>query len=154
MSSKIKYSLEEVKKLIERYENLKSSGKDLIEELRGVMSENSEIVHLFHHDDQSLSFRFMDVHFMIQVEIHSHRINSNMGHLRFYLFNDKDQSYKHLEGMSFSFDDQGNIQQSDDFYHFSADVFPYVFISMLTDYIISNKLVISPKEIRAKLAID
>ncbi len=55
-----------------------------------------------------------------------------------------DDKARFIENMEFTFDDGGNIQQKDELYILSPEVFPYYLLSKLTDFIVSQRIVIKP----------
>ena len=140
--SRIKYTLEDIKSLTRKFNEVKKAGADMIRELKEVIHEKSEIITLIDSLERKLQLRFFDLLFTVQIEINSTKIDSAIGLLRTYL--EDGSAPIPLDNMEFTFDDGGNIQLKDDLYILTTEVFPYYFLSKLTDYILSQRIVIRP----------
>jgi hypothetical protein len=140
---KIRFSLEDIKALVKKYEDVKKNGAEMIHELKELINARPEVIQLLEASDKKLSVRFFDLIFYIQVEINSSKIGSAIGSLRTYMDMPDDKA-RFIENMEFTFDDGGNIQQKDELYILSPEVFPYYFLSKLTDFIVSQRIVIKP----------
>ncbi len=143
---KIRYGLDDIKSLVKKYENVKRTGSDMINELKEVINAKPEVIRLTETSDKKLSFRFFDLIFSIQLEINSSKIDSAIGSLKTYMEDQhKDEVHTQaLENMEFTFDDAGNIQLKDDLYILTPEVFPYYFISKLTEFILNHRIAIKP----------
>jgi hypothetical protein len=141
---KIRYSLEDIKALVKKYENVKKTGSDMIHELKELVQARPEIIQLLEASEKRLSLRFFDLIFIVQVEINSTKIDSAIGSLKVYLDMQEFKELHSLDIMEFTFDDTDNIQQKDELFILSPEVFPYYFLSKLTDFIINQRIVIKP----------
>jgi hypothetical protein len=141
---KIRYSLEDIKALVKKYENVKKTGSDMIHELKELVQARPEIIQLLEASEKRLSLRFFDLIFIVQVEINSTKIDSAIGSLKVYLDMQEFKEMHSLDIMEFTFDDTDNIQQKDELFILSPEVFPYYFLSKLTDFIINQRIVIKP----------
>ena len=142
--NKIRYSLDDIKGLVKKYENVKKTGADMIHELKELILAKPEIIQLLEASEKRLSLRFFDLIFIVQVEINSAKIDSAIGSLKVYLDIQELKEVQSLDIMEFTFDDSDNIQQKDELFILSLEVFPYYFLSKLTDFIINQRIVIKP----------
>jgi hypothetical protein len=140
---KIRYSLDDIKALVRKYEDIKKTGAEMIHELKELINARPELIQLLEASDKKLSVRFFDLVFFIQIEINSSKIGNAIGSLKTYI-DTQDDKGKALENMEFSFDDGGNIQQKDELFIISPEVFPYYFLSKLTDFVVGQRIVIRP----------
>jgi hypothetical protein len=141
---KIRYSLDDIKALVKKYENVKKTGSEMIHELKELVLAKPEIIQLLEASEKRLSLRFFDLVFIVQVEINSTKIDNAIGSLKVYLNVQELNEIHTLDIMEFTFDDTDNIQQKDELFILSPEVFPYYFLSKLTDYIINQRIVIKP----------
>lgn len=142
--NKIRYSLDDIKGLVKKYENVKKTGAEMIYELKELVLAKPEIIQLLEASEKRLSLRFFDLIFIVQVEINSTKIDSAIGSLKVYLDMQEIKELHSLDLMEFTFDDTDNIQQKDELFILSPEVFPYYFLSKLTDFIINQRIVIKP----------
>jgi hypothetical protein len=141
---KIRYSLDDIKALVKKYENVKRTGSEMIHELKELVQARPEIIQLLEASEKRLSLRFFDLIFIVQIEINSTKIDSAIGSLKVYLDMQDLKQMHSLDIMEFTFDDTDNIQQKDELFILSPEVFPYYFLSKLTDFIINQRIVIKP----------
>jgi hypothetical protein len=141
---KIRYSLDDIKALVKKYENVKRTGSEMIHELKELVQARPEIIQLLEASEKRLSLRFFDLIFIVQIEINSTKIDSAIGSLKVYLDMQDMKEMHSLDIMEFTFDDTDNIQQKDELFILSPEVFPYYFLSKLTDFIINQRIVIKP----------
>jgi hypothetical protein len=141
---KIRYSLDDIKALVKKYENVKRTGADMIQELKELVLAKPEIIQLLEASEKRLSLRFFDLIFIVQIEINSTKIDSAIGSLKVYQDMQELKEMRSLDIMEFTFDDTDNIQQKDELFILSREVFPYYFLSKLTDFIINQQIVIKP----------
>ncbi len=141
---KIRYSLDDIRALVKKYEDVKKTGSDMVHELKELVLARPEIIQLLEASDKRLSLRFFDLVFNVQVEINSTKIDSAIGSLKVYLDMQDYKDIHSLDIMEFTFDDSDNIQQKDELFILSPEVFPYYFLSKLTDFIINQRIVIKP----------
>jgi hypothetical protein len=141
---KIRYSLDDIKALVKKYENVKRTGSEMIHELKELVQARPEIIQLLEASEKRLSLRFFDLIFIVQIEINSTKIDSAIGSLKVYLDMQDLKEMHSLDIMEFTFDDTDNIQQKDELFILSPEVFPYYFLSKLTDFIINQRIVIKP----------
>jgi hypothetical protein len=139
---KIRYSLDDIKALVKKYENVKKTGADMIQELKELVLAKPDIIQLLEASEKRLSLRFFDLIFIVQLEINSAKIDSTMGSLKVYLNMQELKEMPSLDIMEFTFDDTDNVQQKDELFMLSPEVFPYYFLSKLTDFIINQQIVI------------
>jgi hypothetical protein len=142
--NKIRYSLDDIRALVKKYENVKKTGSEMIHELRELVLARPEIIQLLEASEKRLSLRFFDLVFIVQVEINSTKIDSAIGSLKVYLEMQEPKELHSLDLMEFTFDNTDNIQQKDELFILSPEVFPYYFLSKLTDFIINQRIVIKP----------
>jgi hypothetical protein len=142
--NKIRYSLDDIKGLVKKYENVKRTGSEMIHELKELILAKPEIIQLLEATEKRVSLRFFDLVFIVQVEINSAKIDSAIGILKVYLDMQELKEMQSLDIMEFTFDDSDNIQQKDELFNLSLEVFPYYFLSKLTEFIINQRIVIKP----------
>jgi hypothetical protein len=142
--NKIRYSLDDIKGLVKKYENVKRTGSEMIHELKELILAKPEIIQLLEATEKRVSLRFFDLVFIVQVEINSAKIDSAIGILKVYLDLQELKEMQSLDIMEFTFDDSDNIQQKDELFNLSLEVFPYYFLSKLTEFIINQRIVIKP----------
>lgn len=142
--TQVRYSLDDVKLLVKKYEEVKKIGSEMIHEFKELINARPEVIHLTEASDRKLSFRFFDLPFTLQLEINSNKIDNSIGVLRTYMDDAESIPLRPLENLEFSFDDGGNIQLKDDLYAHTPEVFPYFFMSKLTEFILSQRIIIKP----------
>ncbi|MDO1447238.1 hypothetical protein Q0590_13290 [Rhodocytophaga aerolata] len=142
--NKIRYSLDDIRGLVKKYENVKRTGSEMIHELKELILAKPEIIQLLEATEKRVSLRFFDLVFIVQVEINSAKIDSAIGILKVYLDLQELKEMQSLDIMEFTFDDSDNIQQKDELFILSLEVFPYYFLSKLTEFIINQRIVIKP----------
>lgn len=147
--NKIRYSLEDIRGLVHRFENVKQAGILMISELKELINENPQLIELIDSDYQFLYFRYFDLNFLVQIEVISTKIENATGVIKTYMMNEQNSALA-LENVEFTFDDSGNIQLKDDLYILTTEVFPYFFVSKLTEFILKEKLIIRPQAELAK----
>jgi hypothetical protein len=147
--NKIRYSLEDIRSLVHRFENVKQAGISMMNELKELINENPQLIDLLDCDTQFLYFRFFDLNFLVQIEVNSTKIENATGVIKTYMMTEQSSALS-LENVEFTFDDSGNIQLKDDLYILTTEVFPYFFVSKLTEFILKEKLIIRPQAELAK----
>lgn len=147
--NKIRYSLEDIRGLVHRFENVKQAGISMMSELKELINENPQLIELIDSDYQFLYFRYFDLNFLVQIEVISTKIENATGVIKTYMMTEQNSAMA-LEHVEFTFDDSGNIQLKDDLYILTTEVFPYFFVSKLTEFILKEKLIIRPQAELAK----
>ncbi|SFB76443.1 hypothetical protein SAMN05421780_101354 [Flexibacter flexilis DSM 6793] len=147
--NKIRYSLEDIRGLVNRFENVKQAGILMITELKELINENPQLIELIDSDYQFLYFRYFDLNFLVQIEVISTKIENATGVIKTYMMTEQNSALA-LENVEFTFDDSGNIQLKDDLYILTTEVFPYFFVSKLTEFVLKEKLIIRPQAELAK----
>lgn len=147
--NKIRYSLDDIRSLVNRFEGVKRAGVSMISELKELINENPQLIELIDCDSQFLYFRFFDLNFLVQIEVNSTKIENATGVIKTYMMSEQSSALS-LENVEFTFDDSGNIQLKDDLYILTTEVFPYFFVSKLTEFILKERLNIRPQAELAK----